>query len=221
MHPRKRAAQPQAHSTTKFPKNVNACPKCRKGKSRAALLCKSCSMKSKRAPRLKRVFIIEGERCRKISLTHNLYAIVDEADYEWLSKLPWQASKSHRGGHYYVTTHSPQHKGQIRMHRLILGILNTKWEGDHHNSDSLDHRRSNLRICKRLENSRNRKRSSDNTSGYTGVHWNPKRRHWIATVNINKRVKQLGSFRTAIEAALVRDAAARAHYGEFAKLNFP
>lgn len=67
----------------------------------------------------------------------------------------------------------------------------------------------------------NRKISSNNTSGYKGVHWLKDRNKWRAVIQSKDRMEYLGVFSDPVDAAIAYDNAARELYGEFARLNFP
>lgn len=55
---------------------------------------------------------------------------------------------------------------------------------DHINRDSLDNRRSNLRICTRSENVVNS--DAKKTSKYLGVHYAKREKMWVATIRIGR-----------------------------------
>jgi hypothetical protein len=86
---------------------------------------------------------------------------------------------------------------------------------DHINGNPLDNRRCNLRVCTNQENIRNSGLFSSNTSGYRGVGFFKPHGLWRATIKVDGVVRHLGYFRTAPEASVVREAAARRLYGEF------
>jgi hypothetical protein len=158
---------------------------------------------------------------REITLTKGCVAIVDDEDYEWLTV----GNKWGAGGHVgnlYARRTIWLDKTSCRvefMHRLILP---TEHQVDHINRNTLDNRRSNLRVATARQNAANRKVRSDNKSGYRGVHTlgkgpNP----FQAVISINGANTHLGVFPTAQDAARAYDHAAIEHYGEFASLNFP
>lgn len=76
---------------------------------------------------------------------------------------------------------------------------------DHINGNPLDNRISNLRDVSRLENQRNRKRFSTNTSGVCGVVKDKDK--WRAHITVNGALKSLGLFSDISEAAAARSAA--------------
>ncbi len=140
------------------------------------------------------------------------YALVDDEDFEWLNRWKWCMSKNN--GYAIHDINTKKLKERIRMHRLILdtpqGMLT-----DHINGDKLDNRRSNLRICTMKENTRNRRMSKKNTSGYKGVRWHKRNKKWMVVI----KEKHIGQFNNKIDAAKVYNQKAKELFGEFARLN--
>lgn len=151
---------------------------------------------------------------RLIPLTQEQNAIVDAADFEWLSQYNWQAMWSPTTKSYYA---SRSYGGS--MHRDILKCK--PGEGDHKNHNTLDNRRSNLRRCTISQNSLHTKTPTTNTSGFKGVTFRKERSKWRARIRINGKLTHLGLFDSPEEAALVYDMAAKKFHKEFAFLNFP
>jgi hypothetical protein len=82
-------------------------------------------------------------------------ALVDDCDYERLSKYKWKAKRSGGGVLYAVrNTVVGGRNVTLRMHRVVLGYEGTE-DIDHINRNSIDNRKSNLRVCTRAENLRN------------------------------------------------------------------
>lgn len=98
-----------------------------------------------------------------------------------------------------------------RMH-VFLGY---KWH-DHHNRNKLDNRKSNLVLCTRQENNRNKNLLSSNKSGVSGVYWYKKNKKWKAQVTINNKVIYLGTFDNKNDAIYARLKAEQKYYGDFA-----
>jgi hypothetical protein len=156
-----------------------------------------------------------NDEIRYIPLTRGLYAIVDAADYEWLSKHKWCARCDVDGKRFYACRND--HGRLVLMHREIMkpppGMV-----VDHLNRQSLDDRRCNLHICTPLENSKNSRRRVGK-SGYIGVYRRGDK--WSACYNHAGREYYLGLFDTAVEAARARDAKAIELGGPYVQLNFP
>ena len=149
---------------------------------------------------------------KKIKLTQNKVALVDDEDYEFLNRWKWCVAKNRRI--YYAkrtTLYSDGKRRMLYMHRLILGSRVGE-EVDHKDGNGLNNQRSNLRLCTHSQNLANR--AYNNKSGYRGV-----RKHgnkWEAKIGSNTL---LDSYDTPEEAAIAFNKAAIEKYGEFARLN--
>ncbi len=156
----------------------------------------------------------KDSQIRFIPLTQGKVAIVDAADYQWLSMYKWNASESKNA--FYARNSK---RRRIYMHRFIMNAPPDKVV-DHKDHNGLNNRRSNLRICSSAENLRNR-RPNKKTSRYKGVHWCKESRIWKAVIKFRGKKQNLGQFDNEIDAARAYDKAARQLFKEFAYLNFP
>ncbi len=164
---------------------------------------------------------------KEIPLTQNKIAVVDDEDYESLILMKWHAWFNKNGDSFYAH-HSVYRKGKsptvIRMHRHLMNVTNPKIHVDHINGNTLDNRKSNLRICQSYQNNTNmRGLRSDNTTGFRGVgeYFYRADKKWTATLSVKGNKIRLGYFDTPEDAARAFDKAARELYGEFCgKLNF-
>lgn len=143
-----------------------------------------------------------------------LCALVDAADYEWLSRFTWRAASS-GGGTFYAHTRC---NGKVcYMHRMIMnppaGMV-----VDHKNRYGLDNHRINLRNATPGQNNANREFRTG-VSGFRGVY--PCRDKWGARIRHQRRLLRLGVFDDPAEAARAYDRKAIELHGEFACLNFP
>ena len=156
---------------------------------------------------------------KKIQLSQGQFALVDDDDYDRLSKYKWCALKHHTGKYYAARTDVANNRKTVRMHRFIMGICyDNELVADHINHDTLDNRKSNLRICTKKENAKNRSSSKESASKYLGVHICEG--GFVARVGGGNQRKYLGYFKCEIEAAKAYDIAAKEMHGEFANLNF-
>jgi hypothetical protein len=157
---------------------------------------------------------------RRIPLTLGQEAIVDDCDYDWLSAWKWQANWQQNIQSFYAVHAFRKNgkSGSISMARLIMGVL-PGFFIDHRNHNTLDNRRSNLRICTREENTRNRGLHSNSVSGVIGVRWRRDMSKWQARIQINQKQQVIGYFDSLIAATAARDAAAIRLHKEFAYLN--
>ena len=150
---------------------------------------------------------------KKIPLTQNKEALVDDEDFDLLSKLNWCVASNG-----YVVKRI---KGKIVcLHRYIMNPKNKEWI-DHINHDKLDNRRENLRICTASQNSGNSIKTKSNTSSiYKGVCWDKQMKLWRCLITINYKLIFIGLFKEEFHAAMAYDIWAKELFGEFAKLNF-
>ncbi len=151
---------------------------------------------------------------RYIALTKGLFAIVDAADYEWLSQYTWHATCT-RGRYYAATVIDGK---SISMHRMIMNPPPGKVT-DHKDGHGLNNCRTNLRNCTSEQNRHNTRPSRKKSSQYIGVYRRSDK--WIFKITHKGQYFYGGPFDTEIEAAKARDQKARALFGEYAWLNFP
>ena len=165
-------------------------------------------------------FRLDGVYCRLIPLGKGLYAIVNAVDYDWLMQWKWSAQWNKYTKSFYAVRREYRDGKEtaILMHREILGLPRKSDGrcGDHINHQTIDNRRSNIRIATRSQNLQNQLIRSNNTSGYKGVSYHKPSRKWLAHIGINGRLRHLGGYSTREEAAEVYRKAASELYGEFA-----
>jgi hypothetical protein len=80
---------------------------------------------------------------------------------------------------------------------------------DHINRVRKDNHIENLRLATPLQNARNRNRSRNNTSGYTGVYWRKNRKRWVVEIRIDGKDRRIGSFKEIADAIARRKTAER------------
>jgi len=158
----------------------------------------------------------------EIKLTQGKVALIDKKDYDKVSQHKWCAIKPDKNRSWYATS---KIKGKnIRLSRFILDIYDKNLIVDHENANGLDNRRSNIRICNHMQNSRNKikARISKSTSTYKGVVFASGKvtKPWRARITIEGKVMHIGYYSTEHEAAKAYDKFAKKHFKEFANLNF-
>jgi len=156
---------------------------------------------------------------RFIPLTQGRFAIVDAADYEWLTRFSKWCYNGTKGYAVSSLVRRLSRAGEsYQMHQIIMrappGV-----SPDHKNGNKLDNRRSNLRLANGTQNMANRDLQSNNTTGYKGVVRHRGKFRARIGDGLRKGGRHLGIFLTVEEAALAYNTAAVEMYGEFACLN--
>ena len=158
---------------------------------------------------------------KEIQLTQGKVALVDDEDYEYLNQWKWYANEWKRGKLYAVRNvrKNKQYIGYESMHRLLSSNKDKKLVTDHINGNTLDNRKSNLRICTISENTKNRQIQKNNKSGFKGVRYNEKLNKYRAEIYSNRKYYNLGYYIDPKDAAIAYNAAAIKYHGKFANLN--
>lgn len=97
---------------------------------------------------------------REIVLSKNKVALVDDADYDFLSQWKWCASLESRGTKWYAirwsrkSEHGDGKKFKIRMHRVLMGLppKDDSIVVDHKDRNGLNNQRDNLENISQVEN---------------------------------------------------------------------
>lgn len=93
------------------------------------------------------------------------------------------------------------------LHWVLMGDPPEERTIDHKDRNRLNNRRSNLRFVTYAESVWNRKISSNNLSGFTGVYFDEARGLWVAGIMTNGARKFLGRFADLEEAVFIRQQA--------------
>ena len=162
---------------------------------------------------------IEGD-VAYVTLTRGYEAIIDASDVSLVEGVNWSVlalrDNSVYAGRSSYSDNQTGKKTTILMHRVIMGAP-TGMMIDHSDGDGTNNRRSNMRIATHAENMRNRRMSTNNTSGFKGVHWDKKSRKWCAQIRNNSVGRYLGLFDTPEAAHAAYVAASELLHGEFAR----
>lgn len=103
------------------------------------------------------------------------------------------------------------------FHRVVMNAKKGEVV-DHINGDTLDNRRSNLRVCSYSQNSKNQKISKRNKTGVVGVCMS-KNGKYIAQIRSDGKDMYLGSFKTIEEAIKARKDAELKYFGKYRRYN--
>jgi len=150
---------------------------------------------------------------KEIPLTKGLKAIVDDEDYEFLSKFKWHVCGRIYGNHYAARRSKKDNRPYVWMHRVIMNPPDDM-QVDHIDGNGLNNTKENLRICTEKQNHANCKRRRTNKSGHKGIYFYKQRKKWVVQV-AHKHVGIFSSYNDAIEA--YKDAAEDV-FGEFANI---
>lgn len=162
---------------------------------------------------------------KEIQLAEGKVALVDDEDFEYLNQWRWSVCK--RPNTCYAFRYITVNKkiARIWMHRLILGLIDSKILGDHIDHNGLNNQRSNIRESTHSENSMNRMSYKGSTSKYLGVYLHTCKQRgrvykkWRAEIGANKKKIFIGNYKTEEDAARAYNEAAKKYHGEFANLN--
>jgi len=152
---------------------------------------------------------------KKIKLTQNKYALVDNEDYPILSMFNWYANKNKTHRTFYAVRVNGNKK--IHMHRYILGTPKGM-ETDHIDGNGLNNQKKNLRICDHAENQRNKDKPKNNTSGFKGVSWCERNKKWLVRISLDRERIYLGHFKSKMKAYEAYCKGCIKYHGKFAKL---
>lgn len=154
-----------------------------------------------------------------IPLTKGQFAIVDQPDFERLSKFKWYSDGRYAKRDQWVPG-SPGHYECIYMHRFIIGAKPGDIV-DHADGDKLNNTRRNLRFCSARQNAENAaKKHNAFMSRFKGVTRTPQGK-WSTSIRCEGRHLLVGVYANEVAAARAYDAAAVQFQGEFARLNLP
>ena len=109
----------------------------------------------------------------------------------------------------------------LREHRLAWWFVHgefPKSQIDHINGDRRDNRIANLRLATNSQNMANRKLNANSKSGVKGVCFHAGSQRWRARLQVNGKRIHLGDYKNKEAAEIAYEAAAKRHFGEYARL---
>jgi len=142
-----------------------------------------------------------------IALNKGLRTTVGFRDLKKFGGQQWSADGPRTKAEVYYAVGTVAGR-KVYLHRAILNAPKGR-RVDHKDGDTLNNRRSNLRLCTAVQNGHNRLNAA-------GVTYDRNRRRWAARVQVEYRTINLGRFKTREEATRVRRLAERKYFGKFA-----
>jgi len=135
-----------------------------------------------------------------------LETMIDLEDFNLANefKSSWYSRYSKDTKSYYCV--GSLNNTTIQLHRIIMNLNDPKLKIDHIYHNTLDNRKSQLRIVTHQENLFNYKDRK-------GYYWDKRANKWKATVYINGKQKYLGHFKTEEEARNIFENAKGICYG--------
>lgn len=128
--------------------------------------------------------------------------LIDKNDIYRVSLRKWHDSK----GYYHTSIWDGHKTYHVSLHHYLIGRPLPPFEIDHINRNTRDNRKKNLRIVTKSQNIRNRKKCSNNTSGYTGVNRFIADGKYVFWRALGYRGEHLGCFKTRRKAVKARRA---------------
>jgi len=149
---------------------------------------------------------------KKIKLTQEKFALVDNEDFEYLNQWKWYAYRN-KNTYYAARTY----KKWIGMHRVIMHTPEELLV-DHIDHNGLNNQKYNMRNCTNAQNHYNQQ-IRNYTSEYKGVSWCQQQNNWRVSIKYNGTAFNLGRYEIEDIAAYAYNLAAKYLFKEFANLN--
>lgn len=225
--PSKIKAQNFCSNDCKF-KNKNTkklveCDKCgTKFYKRASLIAKQSNHYCSKACIKKNNHYLIDDNIAKIILNSPKYGekicLIDKEDLNKIlefSTVKLKYERSNNSFYAVFQTWKNNKPSNIPLHRFIINAPKNL-EVDHINHNTLDNRKSNLRLATKAENAQNKIKAQSNnkTSGIRGVSWKKDRQKWKAYLSVNRKQIHIGYF-DDIKEAEIAIKKARATYHPF------
>lgn len=156
----------------------------------------------------------------QIELTKNKIATISADDYDKVKDFKWLYNQTSANTGYAATFYTDEDgsKKILYMHKLLL-VAEEGYIVDHKDGDTLNNTRDNLRQVTVQQNQFNRRKHSNNTSGFKGVCFHKRAGKWQATITKDGKKTFLGYYTTPEQASIAYQAAATALFGEYNRKN--
>lgn len=149
--------------------------------------------------------------------------IIDKDDFKYIKERTWWSNKRIVNGKTFEYMISKDEYGnKIKFHDMIMDFPNKKDKRfivDHIDGNTLNNKKSNLRIRTQSENNMNKTIQRNNISGIVGVSWHKKDKMWSCRISLNNNTINLGEFYYLRNAVRRRIEAENKYFGEHAFIN--
>ncbi len=138
----------------------------------------------------------------------------------WNSRYAGTRAFTAKNAHDYL--HGSIFGSDFLAHRVAFAIENGVWpngEIDHIDGDRSNNSIGNLRVATRLQNTKNTKRRSDNSSGSKGVYMARNGRSFYAQITSSLEKIHLGTFGCKTAASVAYAVHSRRLHGDFGRLD--
>lgn len=143
--------------------------------------------------------------------------LFDKEEYSKIKPYYWRV-----GSNKYVSMviydRNTKKCTQYLLHRFLMNPTSEE-EVDHINHNTLDNRKSNLRIVTTAQNQMNSVVSDRNRSGVKGVNWDNNEQRWRVRISVSGKRLSLGSYKNFDDAVQCRKSAEAFYYGEYKYVN--
>lgn len=131
--------------------------------------------------------------------------LAKELDYDFKSGVfTWKKDKTTRvkagdiagtlkDGYLRIRLNNKAYYAHKLAWLYVYKVLPTQ-QIDHINHNRADNSIVNLRLVDAKDNSKNRTKNKNNTSGVMGVYWYKDRKRWVARIKIDDKLVNLGSY---------------------------
>jgi hypothetical protein len=156
---------------------------------------------------------------KTLPISNGYSVLIDDEDLELVQQFHWQPDIRPWAIYAMRTAKKNGKQYKMRMHRLIMGVLDDHYvKVDHKNGNGLDNRKENLRVCSNSQNLMNSVKPKGNNR-FKGVYYRERNKKFQAMIKAEGKRLHLGLFTSEEDAARAYNDAALTYFGEFAKLN--
>lgn len=142
----------------------------------------------------------------------------DLEDYELIKDYCWRKIGGESEHQYIAST--KDNGSPLLLSRLVTNCLENKNKVvDHKNHNTLDNRKSNLRITTQSFNGANKNKMSNNKSGVSGVFYDKERKKWRVEIGLNYKNHYIGRYDLFEDAVKARKDAEEKYFGEYSYEN--